>query len=185
MLHHSHPAKGWAVGRQVLEAVHARVPGLRAVVFGAEAPDEPVPDWMTVVVDPSPEVLVEQVYNASQVFLQPSIYEGFGFTAVEAMACGCALVSTDNGGSDDYAHHDETALVAPPGDIGLLADHVETLLRDEGRRRRIAAAGADYVRRFRWDRAAEELELHLERYLADPAAVLDAPFDDARDEVRP
>lgn len=178
MLYHSHPAKGWGIGLEVLERVHDRIPEMQAVVFGAEEPDEHLPSWMTLIVDPVPEVLVEQIYNRCRVFLQPSLYEGFGFTAVEAMACGSALVSTDNGGSIDYAHHDETALVAPPGDVELLADHVEALLVDDARRQRLATAGAEHVRRFRWDRAAEQLEHHLERYRADPAAFQRPHVDD-------
>jgi glycosyltransferase involved in cell wall biosynthesis len=170
MLYNSHPAKGWAPGRQALERVHARLPEMRALVFGTQIPDEPLPSWITFVVNPAPEMLVEKLYNQCRVFVQPSLYEGFGFTAVEAMACGCALVSTDNGGSSDYALPGETALVAPPGDVDRLAAHIEALLRDDTERIRLATAGLEHVTRFRWDRAAALLEGHLERYLADPAA---------------
>jgi glycosyltransferase involved in cell wall biosynthesis len=149
---------------------------MRALIFGTELLDAPLPDWATFVHEPSPAELVERVYNRCQVFVQPSYYEGFGFTAVEAMACGCALVSTDNGGSEDYAVPGETALVARPGEAGALARHVETLLRDAPLRTRLAAAGAGFVRRFDWDRAAAELEAHLERYLADPAAYQKPPL---------
>ena len=62
--------------------------------------------------------LVDEIYNTSRVFLCTSWVEGFGLTNVEAMACGAALVTTDNGGSRDYALHGETALVAPCGDVG-------------------------------------------------------------------
>jgi glycosyltransferase involved in cell wall biosynthesis len=176
MLYNSHPAKGWDPGGAALERVHAAVPEMRAVIFGTEVPRSPLRDWATFVHDPSPQDLVEQVYNRCQVFVQPSYYEGFGFTAVEAMACGCALVSTDNGGSEDYALPDETALVARPGEADALARHVVTLLRDAPRRTRLAAAGAEFVRRFDWDRAAAQLEEHLERYLADPAAFQKPPL---------
>ncbi len=152
---------------------------MRALIFGTELPASALPDWATFVHDPTPQQLVDEVYNRCRVFVQPSLYEGFGFTAVEAMACGCALVSTENGGSDDYALPDETALVAPPGAIDELAVHVETLLRDDRRRVRLATAGAELVRRFDWDRAAAQLEEHLERYLADPAAFQKAPLPTA------
>jgi glycosyltransferase involved in cell wall biosynthesis len=178
MLYNPHPAKGWMPGMQVLRRVHARFPEMRALVFGSQPPDEALPSWITFVSDPGPEALVEDVYNQCRVFVQPSWYEGFGFTAVEAMACGCALVSTDNGGSADYALPGETALVAPPGDIEQLTDHVETMLRDDAERLRLAAAGVEHVQQFRWDRAAELLEGHLERYIADPAAYQLAPLAD-------
>lgn len=175
MLYNSHPAKGWESGWIALQQVHDAVPEMRAVIFGTEVPGSPLPDWATFVHDPTPRQLVDEIYNRCRVFVQPSAYEGFGFTAVEAMACGCALVSTDNGGSEDYAVADETALVASPGAADELARHVETLLRDDRRRVRLAVTGADFVRHFDWDRAAAQLEEHLERYLADPAAFQQPP----------
>jgi glycosyltransferase involved in cell wall biosynthesis len=170
MLYNSHPAKGWSPGWEALEQVHARIPEMRAVIFGTETPEEPLPSWATFVFDPPLETLVHDLYNQCRVFVQPSLYEGFGFTAVEAMACGCALVSTDNGGSSDYARPGETALLAPPGDVDRLAAQIEELLRDDATRLRLATAGPEYVQRFDWDRGAELLEGHLERYLADPPA---------------
>jgi L-malate glycosyltransferase len=177
MLYNSHLAKGWATGRRALELVHERRPDMRAVVFGTEVPEETFPSWITFVADPDPKALVDEVYNQCRVFVQPSLWEGFGFTAVEAMACGCALVSTDNGGSADYALHGKTALVSPPGEVEPLAAHIEALLRDDAERIRLASAGRDHVQVFRWDRGAELLEGHLERYLADPAAFQRVPVD--------
>lgn len=170
MLHNEHPAKGWLAGRAALEAVHAERPDLRAVVFGTSAPSEPLPPWMTFLHNPDPDVLVREVYSRSAAFLQASRYEGFGFTAVEAMACGAALVTTDNGGSRDYAVPGETALVVAPGDRDAMATAILRLLEDDGERQRIATAGERYVRRFDWDRGAAILEQHLEDYLDDPEA---------------
>ena len=94
------------------------------------------------------------------------------------MACGCALVTTDNGGSRDYARHDETALVVSPGDGLGLADAAEQLLRDDERRERLAATGARLVRdRFDWDNTAAVLEGHLEAYLADPPRYRRSPAE--------
>jgi glycosyltransferase involved in cell wall biosynthesis len=96
------------------------------------------------------------------------------------MACGCALVTTDNGGSRDYAVDTETALVVPTGDPSGLADSAERLLRDATGRTRLAAAGAELVRsRFDWDRTAELLELRLEAYASDPVRY-QRPAVDAR-----
>lgn len=178
MLYSSHPAKGWAVGLAAVRAAHERMPALRVVVFGTAVPPGPLPDWITFHLDPDPQHLVTEIYNQSQVFLQASDYEGFGFTAVEAMACGCALVTTDNGGSRDYGHPGVTALVADPGDAATLADHLVTLLSDLPMRTRMAEAGRREVARFDWDLGAELLEAALLRYLADPARYLHEPGPD-------
>src|SRR2546425_8418397 len=79
--------------------------------------------------------------------------------SMEAMACGTALVTYDNGGSRDYARDGETALVAPRRDVAALAAALERMLGDDELRRRLAAAGATYVRTtFDWDRAVARLE---------------------------
>jgi glycosyltransferase involved in cell wall biosynthesis len=84
------------------------------------------------------------------------------------MACGCAVVTTSNGGSDEYAIHGETALVSQPRDVDTMAAHIERLLRDDDERIRIARAGNAFVERFEWDRSGELLEEFLLAYSRDP-----------------
>jgi glycosyltransferase involved in cell wall biosynthesis len=178
MLSHPHREKGLAVGLEALADLRRRMPGVRALVFGIDPPSLPLPDWVRFWQAPDHPTLADEIYNDSRVFLQPSHHEGFGYTAVEAMACGCALVTTDNGGSRDYAVAGETALVVLPGDPAALAAAAERLLRDDRERARLAAAGAELVRRrFDWDHTAALLERRLEAYVSDPARYQRAPAD--------
>lgn len=182
-LYHPSREKGWDVGREMLEELARRRPGLRALVFSlAGRPPGPLPDGVEVVLDLDQRRLADEVYNATRVFVQASRHEGFGLTAIEAMACGAALVTTDCGGSRDYAVPNETASVVSAGDATALADCAEALLRDADRRERLAAAGARYVRRFDWQRSGELLEAFLERYIADPAHFQRPPGDDRSEE---
>ena len=105
-----------------------------------------------VLVGPDHPTLAAEVYGRAKVFVQPSLVEGFGYTPVEAMACGAALVTTDNGGSADYGYHERTALVVPPGDPDALAAAVSRLLDDDELRISLAEAGRAHVARFRWER---------------------------------
>ena len=114
-------------------------------------------------------MIVNDVYNASQIFVNASVVEGFGMPAIEAMACGCALVITDNGGAADYAIDGKTALVSPPRDADAMAHNIVTLLRDDARRIDLATRGSSYVKRFNWDTSAQTLESFLLRYLEEPA----------------
>jgi len=178
MLSHPHREKGFAVGLRALADLKRRLPEVRALIFGIDPPSLPLADWVQFRHAPDHPTLASKIYNHSRVFLQPSHHEGFGYTAVEAMACGCALVTTDNGGSRDYAVAGETALVVPPGDSAGLAGAAERLLRDDGERDRLAAAGSELVRRrFDWDNTAAVLERRLEAYVADPARYQRAPAD--------
>ena len=165
----AHAQKGAQLAIDVLSRARRAVPGLEVLAFGAGHPDHVLPDWITYVTRPPQGVLVDEIYNTSQVFICTSRVEGFGLTNVEAMACGAALVTTDNGGSRDYALHDKTALVALYGDVEALSGHVVTLLRDGDRRAALAETGCRYVRQFNWERTGELLEAFLERYLAEPA----------------
>jgi glycosyltransferase involved in cell wall biosynthesis len=184
MLYHPFREKGWDVGRDVLAALARRRPDLRAVVFTlAEPPGEPLPERVHLIEGPPTQrQLVDEIYSETRVFLQSSHHEGFGLTAVEAMACGAALVTTDCGGSRDYALPDETALVARAGDVSALTDHVDRLLRDTDERQALASAGQRYVQKFDWHRSGELLEAFLEKYLADPAHFQEPPGPDRSSE---
>ena len=115
-------------------------------------------------------MLVEELYNAARIFLWTSEVEGFGLPPLEAMACGAALVTTDNGGSRDYAIPAETALVASYPDTDGLVAAVLRLLDDDAERIRLATAGNALARTFTWERSGEKLEAFLEEYLANPTA---------------
>jgi glycosyltransferase involved in cell wall biosynthesis len=168
MCYSRHYTKNLKHGFKALAEAKRRLPDLHALVFGATDPQTAIPPWMTYLNSPDQDIIVNEIYNRSQVFINSSILEGFGLPSIEAMACGSALVTTDNGGSSDYAIHGETALVSEPADIITMADHIETLLTDDEYRLRLAARGKEYVKRFDWDASAEALEAFLETYRADP-----------------
>jgi glycosyltransferase involved in cell wall biosynthesis len=169
MAYNSHPLKRAQLGLSALAQVKRRLPEVEAVVFGATQPIHEIPAGVTYLTSPPQATIVERIYNRSRVFLNSSVHEGFSLPSIEAMACGCALVTTDNGGSRDCAFQGETALVAPPGPATGLATCVERLLRDDVQRVRLAQAGSRFVRRYDWDDSARQVEAFLEEYGAEPS----------------
>jgi glycosyltransferase involved in cell wall biosynthesis len=127
--------------------------------FGGERLPQ-FPEWADYHLRPS-DMELASLYNLTRIFIVPSIYEGWGLPGSEAMACGAALVSTDNGGVRAYAEHGRTALLTPAGDPAALAAAIRSLLGDNDLRTRLARAGYEHVQQFTWDRAADDLERSL------------------------
>jgi glycosyltransferase involved in cell wall biosynthesis len=100
-------------------------------------------------------------YNHCQVFVLPSDYEGWGLPAAEAMASGAALVTTANGGAEDFAIDGTNALVVPRRDPGAIAKSVLRLLEDDALRLRLARSGLSDSAGWTLTRAAETLEKAL------------------------
>ena len=81
-------------------------------------------------------------YARAQVAVVPSLYEGFSLPAIEAMACGVALVATTGGALPEVVGTDGvTGLLVEPDDPGALAVAIGRLLDDDELRRRLGAAG--------------------------------------------
>jgi glycosyltransferase involved in cell wall biosynthesis len=160
MLHHDYAWKGVADGLEAVRRVRARGRALHLVGFGVKPPRGPSP-YDEFHADP-PQASLAAVYSSADVYLCPSWDEGLGMPPMEAMACGAALVTYDNGGCRDYARDGETALVARRRDVDDLAARLERLCADGPLRERLARAGAAFVTgRFDWARAVERLEAIL------------------------
>jgi glycosyltransferase involved in cell wall biosynthesis len=157
MLHHEYAWKGVVDGLAAVDRVRPQAPGLRLVGFGVKSPRRPLP-YDEFHANPAQHALAA-LYSGCDIYLCPSWDEGLGMPSMEAMACGAALVTYDNGGCRDYARDGETALVAPRRDVGALAAGLARLATDPELRARLAAAGAAYVTTaFDWDRAVARLE---------------------------
>jgi glycosyltransferase involved in cell wall biosynthesis len=108
-------------------------------------------------------------YGQAQVAVVPSLYEGFSLPAIEAMACGVALVATTGGALPEVVGTDGvTGLLVPPDDPGALALAIGRLLDDDELRGRLGAAGRERVLgRFTWQVTAAGTAAEYRALLAD------------------
>lgn len=150
--------KGSADGLQALKAAKAHLSGLKALLFGVCARPKTLPSWIDYCRSPSQEELVSRIYNGSSIFLCPSWIEGWPAPPAEAMACGCAVVLTDCGGSAEFAEDNINALVSPSRDPHALAHNLVCLLDDDGLRQQIANTGCDRIKQFTWEHSTDLLE---------------------------
>ena len=98
-----------------------------------------------------------RLYNSAQLVVSPSLYEGFGLPAAEAMACGAPVVATTAGAFPEFIDDGRTGILVPPGDPGALAAAIKSLLLDPERCARMGAAASEHIRtNFTWERTARE-----------------------------
>jgi glycosyltransferase involved in cell wall biosynthesis len=70
------------------------------------------------------------VYSAADVFVMPSLQEAFGYTTIEAMACGTPVIGFDTGGTSDMIQPGRTGVLVPVGDVDALRRAIADLLAD-------------------------------------------------------
>lgn len=97
-------------------------------------------------------------YSAAEVAVVPSLYEGFGFPAGEAMSCQVPLIATKAGALPEVTGEDgEAGMLVPPADSAALAGAIRRLLGDELLRKKMGQAGRKRVERnFTWRQAVEK-----------------------------
>ena len=101
-----------------------------------------------------PQADLPALYSAADLFVFPSLYEGFGLPALEAMACGTPVVASNVSALPEVVG--DAALQVPPLDVEALADAVERLLRDDRLRSDLRERGLERARQFSWEKAARQ-----------------------------
>ncbi|HVS02721.1 MAG TPA: glycosyltransferase family 1 protein [Thermoanaerobaculia bacterium] len=112
-----------------------------------------------------------QLMQAATVFVYPSLYEGFGLPAAEAMACGVPVVASRAASLPEVVG--DAGLLVDPEDAGELGGAIRHLLDRPDRRRELAARGLRRAAAFTWERAAETMDALFREALA-PASAAEA-----------
>jgi len=106
-------------------------------------------------------------YQAADVFVMPSLWEGSSNALLEAMSCGTAAIATRVGGNEDVIQDERTGLLVEAKDANELREAIRRMLADPGLRSRLAAAGRrDVHGRFSLEKTLESYALRYQR-LAD------------------
>ena len=113
-----------------------------------------------------PEIIAR--LSRAKVFFLPTEYEGFGLALAEAMACGCAAVTTPTGFGAELLDGGE-AVICPFGAAETMRAAVARLLEDDALRARIAEAGWRRARSLRWETSVARLEATYLRWLEEKA----------------
>ncbi len=128
-------AKGWLYDR-----IFARVRQLgleHEVVFTSYIPYDELPLW----------------YNCADIFIYPSLYEGFGLPPLEAMACGTPVVTSSVSSLPEVVG--SAALTVDPLDVDALSSAIRRILEDPALATQLAEAGLQRAATFSWRKMAE------------------------------
>jgi glycosyltransferase involved in cell wall biosynthesis len=104
---------------------------------------------------------LEGLYRAADAFVFPSLYEGFGFPVLEAMARGVPVACSDRSSLPEVAG--DAALLFDPEDPRQIADALERLLTDDAEAARLRERGPRWAATFTWQRTARETLAGYER----------------------
>ncbi len=104
-------------------------------------------------------------YNAAEMMVYPSLYEGFGLPPLEAMACGTPVVTSRISSMPEIVG--EAALQVDPYDVGEMAEALHQLASDAALRAEKGAAGLERAALFSWARTAQETVAIYQRLFND------------------
>jgi glycosyltransferase involved in cell wall biosynthesis len=126
---------------------------LRALVGGARL------EGAAHVVGELPAADLPALYAGAALLVLPSLWEGFGLPAAEAMACGVPVVAAERGGLPEVVG--DAGELVDPESAEAIAGTIAALLVDPERRRALAARGRERAQRFRWEGSAQRtLEIY-------------------------
>jgi glycosyltransferase involved in cell wall biosynthesis len=100
------------------------------------------------------ERLLPSLYTGAELFIFPSLYEGFGFPPLESMACGTPVLSSTGGSLPEVLG--DAAEFVPDYDSDAWADKARKLLSDKARRTDLIFKGAQWIKKYSWDETARK-----------------------------
>jgi glycosyltransferase involved in cell wall biosynthesis len=106
------------------------------------------------------------LYNAADVFVFPSLYEGFGLPPLEAMACGTPVVCSSQGGLKETAG--PAAQLVDHSDANAISDAVADLIEDRAKHDALRKKGLEHAKAFTWENARLQTEAFYEKILSSP-----------------
>lgn len=116
------------------------------------------------VIYPKSDQELAKFYRSCDIFISTSWWEGFGLPALEAMACGCAVITSNNGGCIAYAKNEINCLIYEVKNNRDLERKIDYLLKDSVKRKNIADKGIKESKNFSWEISAYSLYKILNEY---------------------
>jgi len=95
------------------------------------------------------------LYNLADLFVFPSLYEGFGIPPLEALACGTPVITSDASSLPEVVG--QAGLMMEATDVEALAEAMQRVLEDDALQEEMIARGLEQAKKFTWEKAAAKL----------------------------
>jgi len=143
---------------QVMKMLEHSMPEVPRYMFGSISPKQKV--HAQYFRQPSVDQ-ARGIYSRCKAWFCASLSEGFGNPLLEAMACGCVVVSTDCGGPRDIIKDGENGFLVNIGNAGAMVYKLGLICRDDELCRRLSANALRTARKFKWRKSADKMEKYL------------------------
>lgn len=110
------------------------------------------------------------IYSHAKLFVYPSLYEGFGLPVLEAMACGCPVITSNVSSLPEVAG--DAALLVDPYNAEGIAESIRKILIDKKLQKDLREKGMDRAKEFSWNKCAEETQKVYEEVYSESSSCL-------------
>lgn len=112
---------------------------------------------ISAIVNP-PQMLIGDTLRKTDIYICASMYESFCLPVLEAMTCGAAIVTTNNGGNMDFVEDEKNALIIEKDNIDDIVEKIERLLNDENLKQYLIKNGVEESARYSWNITISTIE---------------------------
>lgn len=152
--------KGFEVGLEAINSLSAKYRLNCCIIQGSKRAKVP---WNYPVYSELSDKDLADILQAIKIFVYPSLFEGFGMPPLEAMACGCAVVTTRVGAIPEYASHMRDACIVEPGSAVEIEQAIEYLLEHPNEMLRIQKNAVKTALNYTWAKTAQSFIHFLEK----------------------
>ena len=154
--------KGASYGIEAAKLIHENFGDVKILAFG-NYPEDEVPEFIEYYFKPNDELL-RRLFHRATIFVLPSLLEGMSLPILEAMACGCAVVSSDCIGIHVYMKNGVNGVIVPPADAHELFKAVKSLIQNPALVVRLRQNGEKTALRYSYENMTDEFVNCIEKF---------------------
>ena len=160
----SNESKGAKYAISTMERLLKERATIKIISFG-DMNEEEIPEYIKDKIEyyyQPTKMELRSIYNSSKIFVLPSLVEGMSLPTLEAMACGCAVVVTDNGGTNEYIQDGINGLVCPIKDPNCLYEKIIFLLDNVEKKNEMIKNGMKTCKEYSYENMVMEFTKIIE-----------------------